>query len=78
MDDSLGTNTTWEQLEQGAAGECGQYYICKRVFKKIENKYFIDNRPVDQVVDEFMVIIKDITVNKTVKNSEWSYNEPFC
>lgn len=36
----------------------------KRVFKKIENKYFIDNRPVDQVVDELMVIIQSITVNK--------------
>ena len=36
----------------------------KRVFKKIENKYFIDNRPVDQVVDELMVIIQSITVKK--------------
>jgi len=36
----------------------------KRVFKKIENKYFVDNRPVDKVVDELMVIIQDIIVNK--------------
>lgn len=39
--------------------------VCvKRVFKKIENKYFVDNRPVDKVVDELMVIIQDIIVNK--------------
>ncbi|SFG55219.1 shikimate kinase [Desulfotomaculum arcticum] len=39
--------------------------FAKRVFKKIENKYFIDNRPVDQVVDELVAIIKDITLNKS-------------
>ncbi|MDW7651216.1 MAG: shikimate kinase [Bacillota bacterium] len=36
----------------------------KRVFKKIENKYFIDNRSVDQVVEELMVLIHNISLNK--------------
>ncbi|WP_366924328.1 hypothetical protein MFMK1_001293 [Metallumcola ferriviriculae] len=36
----------------------------KRVFKKVDNKYFIDNRSVDQVVDELIVVIHNITVNK--------------
>ena len=33
----------------------------KEVFKKIENKYFIDNRTVDQVVDDLMIMIQNIT-----------------
>jgi len=36
----------------------------RRVYKKIENKYFINNRPVDQVVDELMVIIQNVSMNK--------------
>ena len=36
----------------------------RRVFKKIENKYFINNRPVDQVVDELIVMIQNISMNK--------------
>ena len=34
--------------------------FARGVFKKIENKYFINNRSVDQVVDELMVIIQNI------------------
>ena len=50
----------------------------KKVFKKIENKYFIDNRSVDQVVDELMVIIQNITVNKCGQKQRVEYNKPFC
>lgn len=32
----------------------------KRTFKKIKNKYFIDNRSVDQVVDDLLMMIKKI------------------
>ena len=32
----------------------------RRIFKKIENKYFINNRSVDQVVDELMSIIQNM------------------
>lgn len=35
----------------------------RNVFKKIKNKYFINNRSVDQVVDELMAIIQGISVN---------------
>ena len=34
----------------------------RRIFKKIENKYFINNRSVDQVVDELMAIIQNISI----------------
>ncbi len=36
----------------------------RRTFKKIENKYFINNRSVDQVVDELIVMIQNISMNK--------------
>lgn len=36
----------------------------KKVYKRIENKYFIDNRGVDQFVDDLLVMIQNITVNK--------------
>lgn len=36
----------------------------RKCFKKIKNKYFINNRSVDQVADELMVIIQDISTNK--------------
>jgi len=32
----------------------------RRVFKKIKNKYFINNRRVDQVVDDLIIMIQDI------------------
>ncbi len=32
----------------------------RKVFKKIENKYFIDNRSVDQVADELMSIMQNM------------------
>lgn len=35
----------------------------RNVFKKIKNKYFINNRSVDQVVDELMAIIQGISDN---------------
>ena len=35
----------------------------RNVFKKIKNKYFINNRSVDQVVAELMAIIQGISVN---------------
>jgi hypothetical protein len=34
--------------------------LVKKVYKKIKNKYFIDNRPVEQVVDDLIIMIKDI------------------
>ena len=34
----------------------------KRIFKKIKNKYFINNRSVDQVVDDLMAIIQNISI----------------
>jgi len=33
----------------------------KRVFEKIENKYFINNRPVNQVVDDLLIMIRNIS-----------------
>lgn len=36
----------------------------KRVFKKIKNKYFINNRSVDQVVDDLIIMIQNISMNK--------------
>lgn len=36
----------------------------RRIFKKIENKYFINNRSVDQVVGELMALIQNMSVNK--------------
>lgn len=35
----------------------------KRIFKKIENKYFINNKSVDQVVDGLIELIGDISTN---------------
>jgi len=39
----------------------------RRTLKKIENKYFIDNQSVEQVVDELMVIIQNISRSKCVQ-----------
>lgn len=36
----------------------------RKVFKKIENKYFIDNKPVDQVVEELMILLKEIDLGR--------------
>ena len=36
----------------------------RRIFKKIENKYFENNQSVDQVVDELIVMIQNISMNK--------------
>lgn len=36
----------------------------KRAFKKIKNKYFIDNRSVDLVADELKLMIQKISMNK--------------
>lgn len=36
----------------------------RRIYKKIRNKYFIDNRSVEQAADDLMVIIQNISVNK--------------
>ncbi|ABR50020.1 hypothetical protein Amet_3927 [Alkaliphilus metalliredigens QYMF] len=36
----------------------------RRIFKKIGNKYFVNNRPVEQVVDELIVMIQNIYMNK--------------
>ena len=36
----------------------------KRIFKKIRNKYFIDNRSVEQAADDLMVMIQNISENK--------------
>lgn len=36
----------------------------RRIFKKIRNKYFIDNRSVEQVADDLMVMIQNISENK--------------
>jgi hypothetical protein len=36
----------------------------RRIFKKIKNKYFIDNRSVDQAVNELMSMIQNISVNR--------------
>lgn len=35
-----------------------------RVFKKIKNKYFINNQTVDQVVDELIAMIQNISMSK--------------
>lgn len=37
--------------------------LARRIFKKIENKYFINNRPVNQVVDDLIRMIKNISAN---------------
>ncbi|QAT40676.1 hypothetical protein [Clostridium sp. JN-9] len=34
----------------------------RKTFKKIENKYFINNQSVDQVVDDLIVMIKNISM----------------
>ena len=39
----------------------------RKVFKKIKNKYFINNRPVDQVVDDLLIIIQNISTEKTIE-----------
>lgn len=39
----------------------------KTAFKKIENKYFINNQSVDKVVDELIIMIRDISVDKWFK-----------
>ena len=36
----------------------------RRIFNKIKNKYFINNRPVDQVVDELILMIQNISMKK--------------
>ncbi|MDF2989064.1 MAG: hypothetical protein K0R50_4574 [Eubacterium sp.] len=36
----------------------------RRLYKKIKNKYFINNQSVDQVVDELIVMIQNISMNK--------------
>lgn len=36
----------------------------RKTFKKIKNKYFIDNRSVDEVVDELLIMIQNISINK--------------
>lgn len=36
----------------------------RRTFKKIKNKYFINNKSVNQVVDDLIIMIKNITMNK--------------
>jgi len=50
-----------------------EYYIkeihedivyARRVFKKIKNKYFVNNLPVDQVADELVVMIQNKSMNK--------------
>lgn len=40
----------------------------RRVFEKIKNKYFINNRSVDQVVDELMIIIQNKSTERTQNN----------
>jgi shikimate kinase len=42
----------------------------RKTFKKITNKCFINNRSVEQVVDELMIMIENIFINKLAKNSE--------
>ncbi len=37
----------------------------RRVFKKIKNKYFINKRSVDQVIDELMIIIQNKSTERT-------------
>ncbi|KAB3527443.1 shikimate kinase [Alkaliphilus serpentinus] len=37
----------------------------RRVFKKIKNKCFINNRSVDQIVDELMIIIQNKSMERT-------------
>lgn len=39
----------------------------RKTLKKIENKYFIDNRSIDQVVDELIFMIQNISTNKCVQ-----------
>jgi shikimate kinase len=41
----------------------------KRIFKKIKNKYFINNRSVEQVVDELIDMIDEIMKKKSYQNS---------
>ena len=41
----------------------------RKLFKKIENKYFINNRSVDQVVDELIVMIQGIMMSQSCQNS---------
>lgn len=41
----------------------------RRVFKKIKHKYFMNNRSVDQVVDELIDIIGEIMKRKSCQNS---------
>jgi shikimate kinase len=36
----------------------------KRTFKKIKNKYFINNCPVDKIVEDLIVMIQNITMNE--------------
>lgn len=39
----------------------------RRLFKKIENKYYINNRSVEQVVEELIVMIQNISMNNCVQ-----------
>lgn len=34
--------------------------FAKRLFKKIKNKYFINNRSIEQVVDDLIIMIQNI------------------
>ena len=36
----------------------------RTIFKRITNTYFINNQPVDKVVDGLMELISNITMNK--------------
>ena len=37
--------------------------LVKRVYSKVERKYFIDNQPVQKVVDDLLRMIPESTVN---------------
>ena len=36
----------------------------KRAFKKIKNKYFINNRSVEDVVDDLMIMVQNIVAKQ--------------
>lgn len=39
----------------------------RKPFNKIKNKYFIDNRPVAQVVDDLLIMIQNISSRKILE-----------
>lgn len=41
----------------------------RKLFKKIKNKYFMNNRSVDQVVDDLIVMIREIVMRHSCQNS---------